>query len=246
MVDLHCHILPGFAGGPLDLEAALQLALSAEAHGVLTLVATPHFVDSDYRVQLQQAAATGEALSGQLRARGALIEIKVAAECRVGQRLARAIVLNQAPLLGLYEGGRVLMTRLPESRIPKNMVSIIQWMATQNIRPLLACPELHREVLKDIAILAPMIAAGALIEVNAAALAGRHGPYAQKRSRQLLERGWANVMSSNAHAGDAAGALLEVGREAAAAIIGEHAAQDLVWKNPARMVAPHLLGQIKR
>ncbi len=245
MVDLHCHILPGFAGGPINLEASLQLALNAEAHGVQAMVATPHFVDGDYRTQWQLATSVGEALIGQLRTRGALIEIKIAAECRIGQRLARAIVLNQAPVLGEYEGMRVLMTQLPDSRIPKNIVSIIEWMASQNIRPLLACPELHREVLKDIEILAPMITAGALLEVNAAALAGRHGPYAQKRSRQLLERGWAKLMSSNARAGDAAGALLEVGREAAAAIIGEHAAQDLVWMNPARMVAPHLLGRGK-
>lgn len=245
MVDVHCHILPGFAGGPIDIEASLQLVLSAQSHGVQAMVATPQFVDGDYRAQTQQASAAGEALVRQLRARGSLIDIQIAAECRIGQRLARAIVMNQAPILGQHEGMRVVMSQLPEARIPKNIVSIIEWMATQKIRPLLACPELHREVLKDIAILAPMIAAGALLEINAGALAGRHGPYAQKRSRQLLERGWVSVMSSNAHAGDAAGALLEVGCEAAAAIVGEQAARDLVWKHPARIVAPHLLGRNK-
>jgi len=243
MVDVHCHVLPGFAGGPADLETALQLVLNAERHGVLAMVATPHFIDADYRAQAHEAQAACAALIGRLRVRGSLIDIQVAAECRIGQRLARAVVMNQVPVLGHHEGARVLMTQLPETRIPKNIVSVIEWMATQKVRPLISCPELHREVLRDAAVLAPLVAAGALLEINAGALAGRHGPYAQRRSRELLERGWVAVMSSNAQAGDAAGALLEVGREAAAAIVGEQAAWDLVWRHPARMAVPHLLGR---
>jgi protein-tyrosine phosphatase len=245
MLDLHCHILPGFPGGPVDMEAALQLVLSASSRGVAAIVATPHFLESDFRPQVQQAVSTCAALISRLRVRGSLIDIQVSGEYRLGQRLARAIVMDQTPALGLHEGRRVLVTQLPEARIPRNIVSVIEWMATQKICPLIACPEQHRDVLRDLQVLEPVVAAGALLEVNAGTLAGRRGPYAQRRSRELLERGWATVMSSNAHAGDAAGALLEVGREAAAAIIGESAAWDLVWKRPAQIAAPHLLGRSK-
>ncbi len=246
MVDLHCHILPGFPGGPVDLEAALQLVLSAASHGVAAIVATPHFLDSDYRPQIQQAVATCAALLSRLRIRGSLIDIQVSGEYRLGQRLARSIVMDQTPAVGEHEGKRVLVTQLPESRIPRNIVSVIEWMAAQKIRPLITCPEQHREVLRDLSVLEPLVAAGALFDINAGALAGRRGPYAQRRGREILERGWATVMSSNAHAGDAAGALLDVGREAAAAIVGEPAAWDLVWKRPAQIAAPHLLGRTKR
>ncbi len=245
MVDLHCHLLPGFAGGPRDIEAAVQLVLSAQTHGVQAIVATPRFVDDDYRVQAASAHAVGAELVARLRDRGALIDIQIAGEFLIGERLARAIVMNQTPALGQLDGMRVLMLRLPEARIPANIASVVEWMIAQRVRPLLSCPELHADVIKDIAVLAPVVAAGALLEVNAGALSGRHGPYAQRRSRELLERGWAAVMSSNAHAGDAAGALLEVGREAAAAIVGDVAARDLVWKHPARIASPHLLGRLK-
>lgn len=242
MLDLHCHLLPGFAGGPPDMEAALQLALGAQTHGVEVIVATPRFADGDYREQITLAAAQAHQLTQKLRDRGALIDIQVAGECGIGERLARAIVMDQVPIIGRFDAMRVVMVRLPEARIPKNLVSIIEWMAAQRVRPMLSCPERHRDVLANIDVLAPIVAAGALLEVNAGALAGRHGPYAQRRARELVERGWAWVITSNAHAGDEAGALLEVGREAAAAIIGEQAAWDMVWTRPARIAAPHLLG----
>jgi protein-tyrosine phosphatase len=241
MVDLHSHILPGFAGAPADIESALQLVVAAQTRGVQAMVATPQFSDDDYREQAQRAAAIGEALTTQLRARGSLIEIRVAAECRIGQRLARAIVMNQVPMLGEHEGRRVPMLRLPE-RLPKNIAGIVEWMGAQNLQPLIAAPETHREVLRDIEALAPLIAAGARVVIGAGTLAGRHGPYAQRRSRQILERGWALAMGSGARAGDDPGSLLQVGREAAAAIVGEAAAHELVGRRAAAIAMPHLLG----
>ena len=113
MVDLYSHILPGFPGAPADIESALQLVVAAQIRGVQAMVATPQFSDDDYREQAQRAASAGDALTAQLRARGSLIDIRVAAECRIGQRLARAIVMNQVPMLGAHEGRRVPMLRLP-------------------------------------------------------------------------------------------------------------------------------------
>lgn len=218
------------------------MALAAGTRGVQAIVATPRYSDSDYRTQMLRANELGFALTERLRERGSLIEILVAGELRIGQRLARAIVMNQVPALGSVAGNRVLLVELPE-RIPKNIVSVIEWMHMQKITPLIARPESHREVLRELRVLKPMRDAGALLEINAAALAGRNGPYAQRRARELLELGWGCAMSSNARGDDAPGALLEVGREAAAAIIGEQPAWDMVWKLPARIAAPHLLGR---
>jgi protein-tyrosine phosphatase len=245
MVDAHCHLLPGFDGGPKDIEAALQMVLVAGNQGVQVIAATPHFADSDYRTQIANANALGAALSERLRARGCLVDLHIAGELRIGQRLARAIVMNQIPILGTLGNDRVILVALPD-RIPKNIVGVIEWMRMQKIVPLLSRTESHREVLKDPRVLKPMRDAGALIEINAAALAGRHGPYAQRRAREMLELGWGFLLSSDARAGEIPGALLEVGRVAASVIVGEQAAWDLVWKQPARVVAPYLLDKGSR
>ncbi len=245
MIDLHCHLLPEFEGGPPNLEGAVQMALSAGTRGVQTLVATPRFSDSDYRTQILRAAELGTSLVNLLRARGSLIDIQIAGICRVGQRLARAIVMNHVPVVGHVDDNRVILVDLPD-RIPKNITSVIEWMRMQKILPLLTCAESHREVLKELRALKSIHDAGVLIEINAASLAGRNGPYAQRRARELLELGWGCALTSNARGDEDPGALLEVGREAAAAIIGESGAWDLVWRLPARIAAPHLLGKDRK
>lgn len=174
--------------------------------------------------------------------RGALVQIVLAAECRFGQALMQAIVMYEVPCLGILDGERVIMISLPEARVPGNLESAVEWMRAQKVRPLIAAPERNREVLHDIDVLAPIFAAGALFEVGAGALAGRLGPYSQQRARQMLDRGWVAAITSNAHASYASGAELRAGAEAAAAIIGDAAAINLVWTHPARMIAPHLLG----
>ena len=43
MIDIHCHILPGFDDGASSLEEAVAMASMAASSGVTTIVATPHF-----------------------------------------------------------------------------------------------------------------------------------------------------------------------------------------------------------
>ena len=42
MVDIHTHILPGVDDGAFDMYDTLKMATIAVAHGVTTMVATPH------------------------------------------------------------------------------------------------------------------------------------------------------------------------------------------------------------
>ncbi len=200
LVDLHCHLLPAFAGGPVDFEAAVQRVVKAATAGVVCMAATPRYGDTSYRAQSLQARGQLTTLEAMLTDRGALVQIVLAAECRFGQPLMQAIVKNEVPYVGSLDGKRVVMMSLPEARVPTNLVSATQWMLAHKVRPLITAPERNREVLHDIEVLAPVFAAGALFEVGAAALAGRSGPYSQQRARQMLERGWAEVITSNAHA----------------------------------------------
>ena len=84
LVDLHCHLLPAFAGGPVDLEAAVQRVVKAATAGVVCMAATPRYGDAGYRAQSQQARSQLQELETMLTARGALVQINLAAECRFG------------------------------------------------------------------------------------------------------------------------------------------------------------------
>ena len=65
------------------------------------------------------------------------------------------------------------------------------------------------------------MAAGLLLQVDADALAGGCGPYAQEAARALLQRGWVQALASNAHDLVRQPPRIEPGRIAAAELLGE-------------------------
>lgn len=88
-------------------------------------------------------------------------------------------------------------------------------------------------------VLAPLVASGLLLQVDADALAGGRGPYAQGAARALLQRGWVGVLASNAHDLVRQPPRIEPGRIAAAEIVGEALSWELVAHRPARIAAMH-------
>jgi len=43
MIDLHAHILPGLDDGAKNMDEALEMCRMAQADGIHTIVATPHY-----------------------------------------------------------------------------------------------------------------------------------------------------------------------------------------------------------
>ena len=78
---------------------------------------------------------------------------------------------------------------------------------------------------------------GCLMQLTASAVAGRcFGPGAHLRARQLLEHEACTVLATDSHNLSARLPDLREGYEAAAEILGDDAAADLVEKNPLQIV----------
>ena len=44
MIDIHCHILPGFDDGARDMLTTLKMGKDAQENNVTKIVATPHYL----------------------------------------------------------------------------------------------------------------------------------------------------------------------------------------------------------
>src|SRR5690606_24176491 len=102
----------------------------------------------------------------------------------------------------------------------------------QGIKPLIAHPERNKGLLRSPAKLKPFIEQGCLLQVTAGAVAGRFGAAAQTLSHPLLKEDVVTILASDAHNNEHRPPILRQGRDAAAALIGEVAAQRLVVDNP--------------
>ena len=237
MIDVHCHLLPGIDDGPKTLDAALALARRAVAAGIVRSIVTPHILPGRYDNTLVDIREATTRFRGELETRNIALEIGCAAEVRIGIEVMALAESQTLPLLGIAEGYGLVLLEFPDSHILPGSDNLVAWLLKRNIRPVIAHPERNKEVMRDVNAIVPFVQMGCWLQLTAGSVAGVFGPRCRERSRQLLERGWVQVLASDAHDMPARMPELEPGRAAAAEIVGEAESWRLVRERPAAIAA---------
>ncbi len=236
MIDIHCHLLPGIDDGPNDMQAAVSLARQAVADGVTHAVLTPHIHHGRWENTQSIIAKSVQAFRQALADEDVPLKLGSAAEVRIGPEILSMVPSGRIPFLGSWQGKKVMLLEMPHSHILPGTDKIIAWLLKQNVLPMIAHPERNKDVMRKLDKLTPLIEMGCLFQVTAGSVAGQFGDSAQERAHQLLEKGVVTVLASDAHHDERRPVNLSAGREAAAAIVGEQIAQQLVLDNPYAIV----------
>jgi protein-tyrosine phosphatase len=192
VIDLHSHVLHGLDDGPRTLDEALVIARAAVAEGVRTLVATPH-VREDYPTE-----------PGEMER--ALAELREALGDELDLRGGGEVALDELPHLDGGElrrfalaGSRTLLLETPYYGWPLDLADTVFHLQAQGFRVLLAHPERNGDVIAKPERLRPLVEAGALVQITSASLEGRLGRTYRESGFDLVERGFAHVLASDAH-----------------------------------------------
>lgn len=195
--EIHFHILPGIDDGPPGLEESLALAERARADGTATIVATPH-VRTDFHTRTDDLPERVRELQAALDAEGLPIGLRVGAELghdmvgRLDQRELDSIA--QGP-----PGARWLLVESPFTGLDEEFAAATEELRDRGFATVLAHPERAAGVLDDGARpLRRELAAGAVLQVNASSLLGRHGGPAREAGAELARR-YAVALASDAH-----------------------------------------------
>ena len=237
MIDMHSHILPGIDDGARDLDEGLALLRLAEADGVTTQVLTPHIHPVRYDNTLASIRLACERLAQAAGQAGLTIRLEFAAEIRIGSEIMALVTADQIPWLGVWEGRKVLLLEFPYTGIPVGSLNLVAWLRQRDIVPMLAHPERIFPIQDDFEKLRPFLAAGCLAQITAGSLLGDFGPAALRVALRLLEGGQVGLIASDCHNLTYRPPKLGAGVEAAARVIGEQAARELVTTVPRRMRA---------
>jgi len=211
MIDLHSHLLPGLDDGARGLDEALAMARLMVEDGVSTVAATPH-VHPRYRTPVaEMERALGELLS-------ALLEAAIPLDVLPGGEIA----LDELPGLsgdervrfGLGGNPRLLLLEFPLYGWPFALESTVHELGADGIVCVLAHPERNPDVQERPGLLEPLVAAGAVPQLTAAAVDGRMGKTQARCAFALLERELACLIASDAHAPMVRSAGLSAARDA--------------------------------
>jgi protein-tyrosine phosphatase len=212
VIDLHSHVLPGLDDGAADLAEAVAICRAAAEDGIEMLVATPHV-----RVDYPTTAAQMEAALAEVRAAvSGLVRLLPGGELSLEQLDRPLEELRRFALAGNPD---YLLVETPYGAWVPEIEQRLRRLKVAGITPMLAHPERNVQVQRRPSLLEPLVAAGVLVQVTAAAVDGRLGGRTRDCAQTLVRSGLAHAVASDAHAPS----VRAVGLRSAVAAIGDRA-----------------------
>lgn len=197
MIDIHCHILPDFDDGSSSLEESLVMAHMAASTGVSAIVSTPHFPGD--RESLERSA---ELLEKFHMLRDALREEEIPVRLIPG---AEILCLPQTPelarqhLLPTIGDTNYLLSEFNFGESAPFMDGMLHELAEAGYRPVVAHPERYRAVQQDLRLMEYWFEEGFVLQLNKGSLLGAFGSRVQHTAEQIISRGLAHLIASDAH-----------------------------------------------
>ncbi len=231
MIDTHCHLLPGLDDGPRTPAEALELARALAADGVIAVACTPHF-SRQFPTPHAEALERLHELRVELDSAAVPLAITLAAEVSPGHVAA----LPDDELATRAIAGRYLVVEALPDATPSALATLVERATGLGLAPVLAHPERSRAVQRRVAVLDPLRAAGALVQVVAPSLLGRWGEDVAAAAWRLVDTGRADLLASDAHGTRRRRVHL---REATALVrrrLGDGVAAQMTEERPARVV----------
>ena len=236
MIDCHCHFLPSIDDGPTTLEESLLLAKLAVANGIKLSVMTPHIHPGRYLNQRQNIEQAVADFRQALKENSIPLELRAAAEVRIGPEILTMVEQDAIPYLGELDGYKILLLEFPHEMIPVGSENLVDWLLKRKIRPMIAHPERNKDVMRDLNKLLPYVTRGCLLQITAASIANRFGELAHTRAKEMLENDWVSIIATDAHNTQHRPPDLAAGRDAAAEVVGIEKANKLVLDNPRNII----------
>lgn len=196
MIDMHCHILPGVDDGASDLDEALEMARIAESEGITKIVCTPHFhPDFEYtmgEVLLEEV----DNLNKELRNKNVDVEVYIGNELYYSNEVIEN--LDKLNFHSLNKSKYILIEFAPMN-LPKNLADVVYEIKLKGYTPVLAHVERYNSVIENPNVIYDCIKEGAIIQVNASSILGKHGKEIKKTTEILLDNNMVHIVASDAH-----------------------------------------------
>ena len=192
MIDLHSHILPGLDDGAQTLGDALAMARMAVRSGITAVAATPHCADDRVREVTEAWQLLREALD----------------ECAIPLRLYPGMEIFGTPDTAamLRRGQLLTINGSPYPLIEfsfgidgDSVTRILQSVCAAGFVPIVAHPERYSYVRHDPELINRWHRMGCRMQINRSSLLGRFGAAEQDMAGELVDRGFATVIASDAH-----------------------------------------------
>lgn len=229
MIDLHSHILPEQDDGAQSLRESLAMARMAVDSGIRAMVATPHCADDRTR----EVYGAWQLLREALEENGIPLRLYLGMEIFGTPDTAR--MLREGKLFTL-NGSRYPLIEFSFRSDGEEESDILRSICRAGYRPLVAHPERYAYIQENPDLINRWHHMGCLFQVNRGSLLGRFGRHARETAFELVERGFATVIASDAHSYRMRTPWMEDVRQMLSEEISPLCAEVLLQENPRKIL----------
>lgn len=234
--DLHSHIAWDVDDGSSCIEESQAMLKAAREDGITRIVSTPHVIPGHTRAaDLADIKARQKELIELAAKEG--IEIITAGEVRLNDLFLKDLNSGILPLI--HQGPYMLaeFDVMEDYSQQKEYGDLLYEMTVRKIRPVIAHVERYFHGKPDYQVLDEWKEAGYVFQINATSLLGLDTPQSRKNAMELIRKGYAHIVSTDAH--HARGRRVENLSEAAQAVekeFGPQTAEILFLSNPNQII----------
>lgn len=195
-VDIHTHILPGVDDGAADILEGMKLVRMAWEDGTRALFLTPHYRGSFK----ENTPAWLHEVFSMFRQSVAeeLPEMELYLGSEAHYEAALPELLCEGKVMPLLNSQYVLLEFLSTS-VRSQIVNGVSEVIRCGFTPVIAHAERYNAFRKDAALADTVLAMGALIQLNASSILGKHGYGIKQFCHRLLQQRKAHFIASDAH-----------------------------------------------
>ena len=196
LVDIHCHLLAGLDDGPKTADEALAMCRIASEDGISMAAATAHQNERWSTVSPDLIRRATAELSSMLLRREIPLSVFPCAEVMVHPDVVDSWKRNE--VLSVADRGKYMLVEMPDSLFV-DLREIARDLRRAGVRPILAHPERHAELLHEPGAIKELIHAGCLVQVSSSSVtepASRPDAQALKR---WFKRGAVHLLGSDGH-----------------------------------------------
>ncbi|MBO5478813.1 MAG: hypothetical protein J6A04_03755 [Clostridia bacterium] len=196
MIDIHSHIIPKIDDGSRSFEESYKMFEQAEKAGFTDIIATSHYVEKHYEVDVVKRHAVIEAMNKVIQEKGLNIKIHAGSEIYVTPNIVELIQEKKASTLA---NSKYVLFELPMNNMINYLDEVVFKIKGSGLIPVIAHPERYSYVQKNPNFVGELIRNGVLFQSNFASISGYYGKTAKKTLIKLLKADMIHFLASDSH-----------------------------------------------
>lgn len=196
MIDIHTHIIHCVDDGSKSLEDSIQIIVNEIEQGVTDIICTPHYRLGMFETSGDQCKENFEILKSEVIKRKLPVNLYFGREVYYHQNALNTVL--SSPVNYCINNTNIVLLEFSYTRNP-DIEEIIYQFKRRGFQVIIAHIERY-QYLNDIDDIRELKKMGALIQINASTIAGKHTLKEKHKVLKYIKEGLVDFVASDIHA----------------------------------------------